>query len=81
MSSIDLAEVFPWVCFLPPEAVAELRAEIVSVLQEGAVSDTPLGARIASWQSTAEVYADPELAKRLRTPTGGDFGPAAPPAP
>lgn len=70
-------EAFPWVRFLPPEAVQEFLVEFMDTAR--AASDlgtvSPLVPLIASWKSTAEVYADPELAAQLRESTDEDLGP------
>ncbi|RKN08943.1 hypothetical protein [Streptomyces radicis] len=70
-------EAFPWVRFLPREAAREFLAEFMETAR--AASDlgsiSPLVPLIASWKSTAEVYADPELAAQLRQSTDDDLGP------
>ncbi|WP_052851761.1 hypothetical protein [Streptomyces avicenniae] len=70
-------EAFPWVRFLPEEAVRTFLVEFMDTAR--AASDlgsiAPLVPLIASWKSTAEVYADPELAAQLRRSTDDDLGP------
>ncbi|WP_328746384.1 hypothetical protein OHT57_12650 [Streptomyces sp. NBC_00285] len=74
-------EAFPWVRFLPGEAVREFLIEFMDTARAATELGTvgPLAPVIASWKATAEVYSDPDLAKRLLTPTEGDFGDAEPP--
>jgi len=36
---------------------------------------------IRAWKSTAEVYADPEIAEVLRRGVTGDYGPVPKPSP
>lgn len=74
-------EAFPWVRFMPADAVREFLMEYVETARAAAELQTvaPLGPLIASWKATAEVYSDPELAKRLLEPTEGDFGVAEEP--
>lgn len=76
-------EAFPWVRWLPDDAVREFLVEYVETARAAAELGTvgPLAPVIASWKATAEVYSDPELYKKLRTPTNGeDFGEAEPPS-
>lgn len=74
-------EAFPWVRWLPADAVREFLVEYVETARAAAELDTvaPLAPVIASWKATAEVYSDPELAKRLREHTEDEFGEAEPP--
>lgn len=67
---------FGWVRYLPPEALEEFIGELVEHSQQG----DSLDALIASWQSTAEVYADAELHRRLTEGTFEDHGPVPRPA-
>ena len=71
-------EAFPWVRFLPEEAVREFLVEFMETAR--AASDlgtmSPMAAVIASWKSTAEVYADPDLSARLSAPLDDGLGPA-----
>jgi hypothetical protein len=61
---------FPWVRFLPPQEREMFGAELVKTIQACAAIGNL--ARIEeifqSWKATAEVYADPELATKLRGP-------------
>lgn len=75
-------EAFPWVRWLPDDAVREFLVEYVETARAAAElgSVAPLAPVIASWKATAEVYSDPDLHAKLRSTTDGeDFGPAEPP--
>jgi hypothetical protein len=75
-------EAFPWVHFLPDDAAHEFLTEFAETARAASELESvaPLAPVIASWKATAEVYSDPELYAKLRTPTDGeDFGPADPP--
>lgn len=61
---------FPWVTFLP---VPERTAFVLELTQTLLASEdlqnfVPVGQVIREWRATAEIHADPELAKRLRKP-------------
>lgn len=75
-----LPEVFPWVRFLPEDAVRAFLDELVATLH--AVEDldnlAPVAQLITEWRHTAEVYADPHLAAVLAQ-DGDDFGPVPEP--
>lgn len=79
-----LAEVapvaFPWVRFLPDDEVHEFAAELVRTLEasDAVENPAPVVQVIGAWQSTAEVYADPNLAEVLAT-DGADYGPVPSP--
>lgn len=64
-----------WVDHLPEGALREFLAEMLKDVERGVCLD-PL---IASWRSTAEVYADPELHRALTSSSFGDYGPSEPP--
>jgi hypothetical protein len=75
-------EAFPWVRWLPDDAVREFLVEYIETARAAADLGTigPLAPVVASWKATAEAYSDPELYAKLRTPTDGeDFGEAEPP--
>ena len=79
----SLRGVFAWTRFLPDDAVDEFLAELVDVSRASAEIRNlrPVAQVIVEWQHTAEIYADPELYRRLtreRSPEG-DFGPVQPP--
>lgn len=73
-----VSEAFPWVRFLPPEDRSGFVAELVDVMRAAGSLETPNPAPvvqvIAEWQHTAEVHADPELARLVRQESD-DFGP------
>ncbi|MFE3446786.1 hypothetical protein ACFXNW_27465 [Nocardia sp. NPDC059180] len=64
------AEELPWLVWLPPEARPTCTAELLDHLLAGAETGLllPFARALREWQSTAEVYSDPELARRLRGP-------------
>jgi hypothetical protein len=75
-------EAFPWVRFMPDDAVREFLVEFMDTARAAVDLGTvgPLGPLVASWKATAEIYSDPDLAKTLLKPTEGDFGVAEEPA-
>ncbi len=77
-----LDEVYPWAVLLPPEVRGAFTRESVQMLRAcaalgrfGAYADL-----LASWKATAEVYADPELARRLSGPVDLSGPPVPAPA-
>ncbi|WP_134712673.1 hypothetical protein [Saccharomonospora xinjiangensis] len=77
-----LPHAFPWVRFLPKEAVREFVVELVETLEaaESLRNPAPVAHLVAAWRNTASVYADPELLAVLRR-DGSDAGAAdEPPA-
>ena len=64
------AEELPWLKWLPAEARAECVAELLDHLLAGAATGLllPFARALREWKSTAEIYSDPELARRLRGP-------------
>src|SRR5262245_12303916 len=76
-----LAEVFPWVRFLPPADVDILAEELTETATAAAAlgNPAPIAQLLIEWRHTAEVHADPELYARLANPRGEDYGPAQPP--
>ncbi|MER6528906.1 hypothetical protein [Streptomyces sp. NPDC001508] len=75
------SEAFPWVRFLPTEAVREFLIEFMETARASSELGTvsPIAPLVVSWKSTAEIYADPELRDQLTAPAEGDFGPVEPP--
>jgi hypothetical protein len=74
---LSLADVFPWVRFLPREDVQAFLMELVETMNACAElgNVAALAPVIAAWQGTAEIYSDPELLKRATEPLdGGDYG-------
>lgn len=64
------AEELPWLVWLPADARPECVQELLSHLLAGAETGLllPFSRALREWQSTAEVYSDPELTRRLRGP-------------
>lgn len=64
------AEELPWLTWLPAEARPECIRELLGHLLAGAETGLllPFSRALKEWQSTAEIYSDPELARRLRGP-------------
>ncbi|MEV0541613.1 hypothetical protein [Nocardia salmonicida] len=64
------AEELPWLTWLPAEARPECISELLDHLLAGAETGLllPFSRALREWQSTAEIYSDPELARRLRGP-------------
>ncbi|WP_212826478.1 hypothetical protein [Catellatospora sp. TT07R-123] len=76
-----LLDSFPWLQFIPQEYRPEFAAEFVATFE--ACSDlevwAPMERLMREWRATAAIYADPELAARLRGPFDDDLGVALPP--
>jgi hypothetical protein len=64
------AEELPWLVWLPVEARPECVTELLDHLLAGADTGLllPFARALREWKSTAEIYSDPELARRLRGP-------------
>lgn len=69
-------EAFPWVRFLPTEAVREFLVELVDTAKASTSLGLidPIATVITAWKHTAEVYSDPELFAALTADGGDDFG-------
>jgi hypothetical protein len=69
-----MTEQMPWLGWLPTPERVECLNEILFNLDAGAETGTlePFSRAIREWQHTAEVWADPELADRLREHHPGD---------
>ncbi|NGP09145.1 hypothetical protein G6038_27465 [Rhodococcus sp. 14C212] len=67
---------FPWVSYLSNEEAADFVDELIVSLRAGSSLDNPapVARTIEMWRHTAEVYADPELARILSASSEGDFG-------
>lgn len=65
---------FPWVRFLPQAESRQFVDEFVGTADACAEIDMvePLVRLVREWKSTAAVWADPQLAKRLQEPVAGD---------
>ncbi|WP_406233927.1 hypothetical protein [Nocardia sp. NBC_01009] len=64
------AEELPWLTWLPANARPECVTELLNHLLAGASTGLllPFARALREWQSTAEIYSDPELARRLSGP-------------
>ena len=70
---LSLADVFPWVRFLPQDDVRAFLVELVETLR-AAASVSNLAAVdpvVAAWKATAEIHSDPELLKAATAPLDG----------
>lgn len=76
-----LPKAFPWVRFLPAEDVRAFVVEFVDVIEraDSLHNPAPLIQLLDEWQSTAEVYADPELLEIMLRDHTDDFGPVPEP--
>ncbi len=72
----DLVLDFAWARLLSEAEVDTFARELADSLRVGASlnSPAPSAQTIEQWRHTAEVYADPELARVLRTSTTDDLG-------
>lgn len=80
-----MSDFFPWLKHLPEAEVREFFSDISRVAYEAfcapTVNTKALDVEIASWRSTAEVHADPELYAALMSAIDGeDAGPVLLPA-
>ena len=69
-----LAEQLPWLAWMPRGEQEDCLADILTNLAAGAETGTfePFARSLAEWAHTAEVWADPELAKRLSSGLPGE---------
>lgn len=65
-----LADAFPWLEFLPTGDRRLFLDEFSMVVTAAAAVDNyePVTQLVREWRATAEVHADPKLARRLRRP-------------
>jgi hypothetical protein len=65
-----LLEEFPWSKFLPVSERRTFLEEVTTTLVGAAELDNfaPLAQLLREWKATAEIHADPRLARRLRRP-------------
>jgi len=65
-STID--EAFPWATFLPSQDRKLFIDELTKTLLAVSTIDNfaPVGQLLREWKATAEIHADPRLARRLR---------------
>ncbi|HEX4703029.1 MAG TPA: hypothetical protein VH352_12925 [Pseudonocardiaceae bacterium] len=68
-----LTDEFPWLRWMLPDERTQCMADLLADLTAGAETGTLLlfGQTVAAWRSTAEVWADPDLAARLSGPFDG----------
>lgn len=78
-SSLDITvdEVFPWASFLPRQDHKTFVDELTQTLVAVSTIDNyaPVGRLLREWKATAEVHADPRLARRLRRRIDADGDP------
>jgi hypothetical protein len=69
-----LGDAFPWLEFLPRADRRAFIEEFSRVAVAAAELDLygPLSQLVREWRATAEIHADPALARRLRRPTVAD---------
>ena len=77
-----LGDAFGWLEFLPAADRREFADEFARVVTAAAELDNygPLSQLVREWRATAEVQADPKLARRLRRPVEASGGAIPPPA-
>jgi hypothetical protein len=77
-----LGDAFGWLEFLPAADRRLFAGEFARVVTASAELDNygPLSQLVREWRATAEVHADPKLARRLRRPVQGGGGPVPAPA-
>jgi len=77
-----ISEAFPWTAFLPAPDRRLFSEEFVSVVSAAGDLDAfgAIAQLLREWRATAEIHADPKLARRLRRPLTADGGPVEPPA-
>lgn len=70
-----LPAAFPWVHYLPKADVQAFVVELMETLEraDSLGNPAPVANLVAAWKHSAEIYADPELAKVLRQ-DAADFG-------
>jgi hypothetical protein len=74
---LSLADVFPWVRFLPPDDVRLFLVELVETLRaaESVGNVAALEPVVAAWRATAEIHSDPQLLQAATAPLDGtDYG-------
>jgi hypothetical protein len=71
---VNLDEVFPWATFLPKRDRRQFADELTQSLIAVSTFDNyaPIGQLLREWKATAELHADPRLARRLRAPITAD---------
>lgn len=76
-----LGDAFPWVEFLPDADLSSFVDEFSRVVVAGAALDDyeALSQLVWEWRATAEVHADPKLARRLQRAAKAAGEPVKPP--
>ena len=74
-------DVFPWATLLPKPRSGDVRRRTGphSVAASALDSYAPVAQLLQEWRATAEVHADPRLARRLRTAIAADGDPVVAP--
>ncbi|MGI9031664.1 MAG: DUF6247 family protein, partial [Ilumatobacteraceae bacterium] len=64
-----LDDVFPWASLLPARDQSAFVDELARTLVAASAIDNfaPVAQLLQEWRATAEIHADPRLARRLRT--------------
>lgn len=77
-----ILDVFAWSRFLPSDDRRQFSEDLTQTLMASADFDnySPVALLLNDWRSTAEIHADPELARRLRAPVEGSGQPVTIPA-
>jgi hypothetical protein len=77
-----LSDAFPWLEILSQRDRRLFLDEFSRMVAAAAAVDSyePLSQLIQEWHATAEIHADPKLARRLRKPVEADGGPVHAPA-
>jgi len=77
-----LIDAFPWTEFLPPAERRSFGQEFSRVVMAAADLDNvaPVTQLVREWRATAEVHADPKLARRLRRPLEASGAPVPVPS-
>lgn len=75
-------EAFPWAAFLPRRDRTVFIDELTQTLLAVSMIDNfaPVGQLLREWKSTAEIHADPRLARRLRRNLDAQGDAVLPPA-
>lgn len=76
-----VADVFPWASLLPKRDRGAFVDELGRTLVAATALDNyaPVAQLLREWRATAEIHADPRLARRLRAAITADGDPVVPP--
>ncbi|MGH9270059.1 MAG: DUF6247 family protein [Ilumatobacteraceae bacterium] len=77
-----VVDVFPWAALLPARDRAEFIDDLGRTLAAASSLDNyaPVAQLLREWRATAEIHADPRLARRLCTAISADGDPVVPPS-